>query len=98
MQSVNHPNVVKLVDNFYTSGDKPGSDEVFLNLVLEFIPDTVYRVCRHYSKLKQPLPLLYAKVRLFGGTSTFINFSIFLVIYISIVTITCLYSFCWYLS
>ena len=62
MQMLNHPNVVKLMDSFYTSGDKPGSDEVFLNLVLEFIPDTVYRVCRHYSKLKQSVPLVYAKV------------------------------------
>jgi len=62
MQMLNHPNVVKLVDSFYTSGDKPGSDEVFLNLVLEFIPDTVYRVTRHYSKLKQSLPLLFTKL------------------------------------
>jgi len=62
MQMLNHPNVVRLMDSFYTNGDKPGSDEVFLNLVLEFIPDTVYRVTRHYAKLKQNLPMIFAKL------------------------------------
>jgi len=51
---------VELKNGFFTNGDKP--DEVFLNLVLEFVPDTVYRVARHYSKLKQQIPLIYAKV------------------------------------
>ena len=37
-------------------------DEVYLNLVLEYIPETVYRVSRHYSKNKLPLPLIYIKV------------------------------------
>jgi len=60
MQTLSHPNVVELKNSFFTNGDKP--DEVFLNLVLEFVPDTVYRVARHYSKLKQQIPLIYAKV------------------------------------
>jgi len=38
-------------------------DEVYLNLVLEFIPETVYKVARHYSKAKQTLPLIFIKVR-----------------------------------
>lgn len=38
-------------------------DEVFLNLVLEYVPETVYRVARHYSKSKQTIPVLYIKVR-----------------------------------
>lgn len=37
-------------------------DEVYLNLVLDFIPETVYRVIRHHSKAKQIMPLLYIKV------------------------------------
>jgi len=60
MQTLSHPNVVELKNSFFTNGEKP--DEVFLNLVLEYIPDTVYRVARHYSKLKQQIPLIYAKV------------------------------------
>ena len=37
-------------------------DEVFLNLVLEYVPETVYRIARHYSKSKQTIPILYIKV------------------------------------
>jgi len=60
MQQLKHPNIVELKNSFYTNGDK--TDEVFLNLVLEFVPDTVYRVSRHYSKLKQTLPYIYTKL------------------------------------
>ena len=37
-------------------------DEVYLNLVLEFVPETVYRVARHYSKNKQVMLPIYIKV------------------------------------
>lgn len=60
MQQLGHPNIVELKNNFFTNGEK--NDEVFLNLVLEFIPDTVYRVSRHYSKLKQSVPMVYVKL------------------------------------
>lgn len=38
-------------------------DEVYLNLVLDYVPETVYRVSRHYSRAKQILPMIYVKVR-----------------------------------
>eukprot|EP01112_Ceratiomyxa_fruticulosa_P020823 TRINITY_DN7200_c0_g1_i1.p1 TRINITY_DN7200_c0_g1~~TRINITY_DN7200_c0_g1_i1.p1 ORF type:complete len:468 (-),score=74.62 TRINITY_DN7200_c0_g1_i1:314-1717(-) len=60
MKMLGHINVVQLRNSFYTNG--PKSDEVFLNLVLEFIPETVYRVARQYSKLKQPFPMIYIKL------------------------------------
>ena len=37
-------------------------DEVYLNLVLEYVPETVYRVARNCSKSKQTLPPLLIKV------------------------------------
>ena len=37
-------------------------DEVYLNLVLEYVPETVYRVARHYSRNKQTIPMIYIKV------------------------------------
>nr|KAG5708732.1 hypothetical protein BaRGS_034949 [Batillaria attramentaria] len=40
-------------------------DEVFLNLVLEYVPETVYRVARHYSKSKQTIPILYIKLYMY---------------------------------
>ena len=40
-------------------------DEVFLNLVLEFIPETVYKVARHYSKSKQTIPISFIKLYMY---------------------------------
>lgn len=39
-------------------------DEVYLNLVLDYVPETVYRVARHYSRAKQTLPMVYVKVNI----------------------------------
>lgn len=47
-------------------------DEVYLSLVLEYVPETVYRVARHYTKNKQIIPYLYIKVR-FLQNFTFYN-------------------------
>ncbi|KAK6966396.1 kinase domain-containing protein [Favolaschia claudopus] len=53
MRLVSHPNVVDLEAFFYINGEKPAQkDEVYLNLVLEYVPETVYRASRHYAKLK----------------------------------------------
>jgi len=63
MRKLDHCNIVKLKYFFYTSGEK--KDEVFLNLVLEYVPETVYRVGRHYSKNRQTIPLIYIKLYMY---------------------------------
>ncbi|KAJ3105030.1 regulator of ime2 [Phlyctochytrium planicorne] len=60
MRVMSHPNVVALRAFFYSNGEK--KDEVFLNLVLEFVPETVYRASRHYTKTKQIMPPIYIKL------------------------------------
>lgn len=42
----------------------PQKDEVYLNLVLDFVPETVYRVARHFNKSKTTIPIIYVKVSL----------------------------------
>ena len=59
MKMMGHCNVVELKHCFYTTTDK---DEVFLNLVLEFVPETVYRISKHYAKNGQRMPSLYVKL------------------------------------
>lgn len=63
MRMLEHPNIVQLKHCFYSAGEKP--EEVYLNLVLEYIPETVYKVTKHYSKLKQPVPLIYIKLYMY---------------------------------
>ena len=40
-----HPNIIHLISPFHTQGDRP--DELFLNLVMEYIPDTLYNTARN---------------------------------------------------
>ncbi|CAF3721565.1 unnamed protein product [Rotaria sp. Silwood1] len=64
MRKLDHQNIVQLKYFFFSSGDKL-KEEVYLNLVLEYIPETVYRVTRHYTKQKQTIPLLYVKLYMY---------------------------------
>jgi len=64
MRLVKHPNVVDLRAFFYSNGGEK-KDEVYLNLVLEYVPETVYRAARHYVKLKQPMPTLQIKLYMY---------------------------------
>jgi serine/threonine protein kinase len=63
MRRLDHCNIVSLKYFFYSSGEK--KDELYLNLVLEFVPETVHRVARHYSKSKQTIPFVYIKLYLY---------------------------------
>ena len=59
MQMLDHPNVVSLKHCFYSTTDK---EEVYLNLVLEYVPETVNRVARGFSRINQRMPLIYVKL------------------------------------
>ncbi|VFQ75728.1 unnamed protein product [Cuscuta campestris] len=59
MRLVDHPNVVKLRHFFYSTTEK---NETYLNLVLEYVPETIYRVCRHYTRTNQHLPIIYVQL------------------------------------
>ncbi|CDY18828.1 BnaAnng02930D [Brassica napus] len=59
MRLLDHPNVVSLKHCFFSTTDK---DELYLNLALEYVPETVHHVINHYSNLNQRMPLVYAKV------------------------------------
>ncbi|GJX28374.1 shaggy-related protein kinase epsilon [Tanacetum coccineum] len=59
MRLLDHPNVVSLKHCFFSTTDK---DELYLNLVLEYVPETAYRVARHYSKANQRMPMIYVKL------------------------------------
>lgn len=58
-----HSNIVSLKHCFYSQGEKP--DELYLNLVLEYVPETVYSISRQHQKAKITLPLLYVKLYLY---------------------------------
>lgn len=57
---MDHPNIVKLRHAFYTTEDS--ADQVYLNLVMEFLPETLSKTIRYHRKSKQPFPPLQIKV------------------------------------
>lgn len=59
MRLMDHPNVVSLKHCFFSTTSK---DELFLNLVMEYVPETMYRVLKHYSSMNQRMPLIYVKL------------------------------------
>lgn len=63
LRDISHPNIVSLLDAFYTKGLR--EEEFRLNLVLEYMPETLERFAAHYSRKNQPFPLLYAKLYIY---------------------------------
>ncbi|KKY20591.1 putative glycogen synthase kinase [Diplodia seriata] len=63
MRIVRHPNIVELKAFFYNNGER--KDEVYLNLVLEYVPETVYRASRYFNKLKTVMPILEVKLYIY---------------------------------
>ncbi|KAI9923207.1 hypothetical protein PsorP6_002278 [Peronosclerospora sorghi] len=63
MRQLRHVNIVQLKHCFYCNGEKP--DELYLNLVLEYIPDTVYGVARQLQKAKQYMPIVLVKLYIY---------------------------------
>ena len=59
MRVLDHPNVVALKHCFFSTTEK---DELYLNLVLEYVPETVHRVIKHYNKMNQRMPMIYVKL------------------------------------
>lgn len=60
LKVLHHPNSIEMRHFFYTNGDKP--DEVYLNVVMDYIPDTIYKVMKSYYKMKQMIPPLLLKL------------------------------------
>ncbi|KAJ0976439.1 hypothetical protein J5N97_018404 [Dioscorea zingiberensis] len=59
MRILDHPNVVSLKHCFFSTTEK---DELYLNLVLEYVPETAHRVIKHYNKMNQRMPMIYVKL------------------------------------
>ncbi len=55
-----HPYVVQLKHYFSSKGSN--SEDVYLNLVLEYVPETLYSVNRYYTKRKELMPSIFIKI------------------------------------
>ncbi|XP_006650875.1 shaggy-related protein kinase kappa-like [Oryza brachyantha] len=56
---LDHPNIVGLKHYFFSTSER---DELYLNLVLEYVPETVNRIARQYNRMNQRMPLICVKL------------------------------------
>ncbi|EPS70375.1 shaggy-like kinase 91, partial [Genlisea aurea] len=62
MRLLNHRNVVQLKHCFYSFTE---SDEVYLNLVLEYVSDTIHHASRVYSRTNRFMPILFVQLYMY---------------------------------
>ncbi|VFQ79050.1 unnamed protein product [Cuscuta campestris] len=62
MRLMDHPNVIYLKHCFFSTTPK---DELFLNLVMEYVPESLYKVLKHYTSSNQRMPLIYVKLYMY---------------------------------
>jgi hypothetical protein len=82
MKTLRHQNVVHLKHCFFSNNEKDElcvcvlicalrllltASHSYLNLVMEYVPETIYRVVKHYNKTKRPIPMLYIKLYMYQG-------------------------------
>lgn len=58
-----HPYVLKLISSFATKGSK--ADEVYLNLVLEFVPETLYSLSKYYQRRREVFPISLVRIYMY---------------------------------
>jgi len=63
MKMLSHPCIVQLLNSFYGPGAK--SDDIYLNVVMEYVPETLYKVSKDYAKRRQPFPLVLTRLFMF---------------------------------
>ncbi|KAK6141255.1 hypothetical protein DH2020_025010 [Rehmannia glutinosa] len=59
MRLMDHSNVISLKHCFFSTTTR---DELFLNLVMDYVPETMYKVLKHYTNSNQRMPLIYVKL------------------------------------
>ena len=60
LKELNHPHVTNLRHAFYTQGDS--SDEVYLNIVMDYIPGNLYEIIKYYRQSKHKVPNVLIKL------------------------------------
>ena len=61
MKQLNHPNAIRLKNYFYTHGEKNEND-IYLNCVMDYLPETLSKEIRHNYKNKTQLDFFLVKL------------------------------------
>jgi serine/threonine protein kinase len=59
LKELDHPNVIKIKQHFYHPSE---SDDLYLNVVMEYIPETLSNIIKHNYKFKKEMPVIIVKL------------------------------------
>lgn len=64
MQELSHPNIVKLLGFYYTnkSSSQKKTNDVYLNVIMDYIPETLSSIISKYRMNNKSLPLILIKL------------------------------------
>jgi len=65
MKRLKHATIINLLYYFYSSGSNSRSTDVYLNLVMDHVPENVYKQVRYYCAQRQTMPLIYVKLYIY---------------------------------
>ncbi|KAI8089970.1 kinase-like domain-containing protein [Halteromyces radiatus] len=71
LRTLNHPNICMLRSYFYRHEEEGKftkslkKEKLYLNLVMDYMPETLYSLCRTYLKAKQKIPSLTTKLYMY---------------------------------
>jgi glycogen synthase kinase 3 beta len=60
LKELNHPHVTNLRHAFYTQGES--NDEVYLNIVMDYVPGNLYEIVKYYRQSKHKVPNVLIKM------------------------------------
>ena len=58
---LDHPNCIK-IHNYFFSDDLKNPQQKYLNLVMDFIPDTLFKILKFYAKKNCEFPVALGKL------------------------------------
>jgi len=70
MKAIDHPNIIRCFYAWQERINPQEPDEVILYLLLEYVPETLYKHYRIWAKKRIPFPELLCKLYLFQVSST----------------------------
>ena len=58
-----HPYIVHLKHHFISKGSKEG--DIYLNLVLDYVPETIHSIVKHHNRMHEQVPILSVKLYMY---------------------------------
>ncbi len=56
MKELDHPNCIRVIDSFFSEEDHQRGKKLFMNIVMQYIPEDLSNIISHFHKSGSPIP------------------------------------------